>query len=476
MWNVYHRPLRIGLIFLTFFSLLSSACRLFFPEPVDEINATLTALAVQQNSASPGSITPSITPSLAAYPSATLLLASPSPRVNTPSPDSKQEQLTATQLREMLISRINSPEWTELGLTPARSELWQAFSAETIELSQPELQTLQRFLERWSILDELLADPLPENSQPALRVTEYSHSEGTSTPVIYIIDKRPSQLSGEQQLFLIAHNPAGEPQALLMAPQIQELAQRPSPDGEYVDYFDDKDNLLLRSDARQLDDEITHEKALLDMLQENDVDSLYAKYNLYPRFFFNIPDIPSSFYLVEKLTLNQIKLLIATFGEFNRPYFVGLKEFTFTPSDNVPFLISREDHPFAAALALPMGGDPPRGIILLYSRNIFANKYETMGSIAHEVVHIWQGVPPGCDKPQARLQREIGNGTIPPDLRTWEAAEIIQQSSQSHQLGAYHMSLWVAMHYNLNDYIRFYRSIITTGTVNGQPIINCGNQ
>ena len=370
---------------------------------------------------------------------------------------------------------MNSPEWAVLEFSPERAARWQEFASGTAELNPEESLVVQNFIIRWTVLTSLIDNPLPENAHPALRVAEISNDAGVLLPVLYVVDERSGQNGKDEQLFLIAHDSKGKPQALLLAPIIQGLRQQPGPDGKYVYYYDEKGNWLLRADARLLDEDDSQQEALIEMLDENDADFLYSQSGIYPRFYFNLPGVPSGFYLVEKLTLNQIKLLISTFQVFDQEPFSGLKEFTFTAGDNVPFLISREDHPFAAALALPMGGNPPRGIILLYSRNLFASKYETVGGIAHEVVHIWQGASPGCDKPQARLQREIGNGSVPADLSDWEAAQIIEQSSQSHQLGAYHMSLWVAMHYNLQSAVRFYRGIITTGTANGQPIINCGD-
>ena len=428
MRNVHHRPIRFGVTLLTVCGLLAGACRLFTPDlssdPAVALTVTAALLASLPVSAPTGQPTGQPIDTQAATPAAPPR-ATPSPVPPTAEPAAPTPTLEAlTDLRQQLTALLDSP--------------------------------------------------LPEDAHPALRVAEFTSAEGVVQQIPYVVNEQAGQDGSEEQLFLIAHSADGQPQALLLAPPIQGLRQQPGPDGRYVYYYDEKGNWLLRADARPLDKENNVEEALIEMLGENDADSLYRQADIYPRFYFNLPGVPSSFFLVEKLTLNQIKLLIATFQAFDQEPFAGLKEFTFTPGDNVPFLISREDHPFAAALALPMGGDPRRGIILLYSRNLFASKYETVGSIAHEVVHIWQGAPPGCDKPQGRLEREIGQGAVPADLYDWEARQIIEQASQSRQLGAYHMSLWVAMHYNLQDAAKFYRSIITTGTANGQSIINCG--
>jgi hypothetical protein len=387
------------------------------------------------------------------------------PPTDIPQPDQ------ITSLRHELASIFKTPQWEEIGLSSERASSWKQFVTEDTDLAADELNLVISFVNQWQTLFPLLSSPIPPQSKPTLKISETVAENGAIHLALYV---QHTDNPVPSQLFLIGFDRDSQAIALVQAPIISGLTQRSSSDGQFVEYLDEKGSVILFANARKLDKSRQIEKTLFEMLKENDAEFYYNQASVYPRFYFTEPDIESGFFLVEQLTVSQIQLLIETFREFNRPNFGALKENIFPPGDDVPFLVSRQPHPFAAALALSLGGTPRQGIVVLISRNIFHSKYQTVGGLAHEAAHIWQGRSPGCDDPQARLRREIGDGTIPQDFHLWTSDQLVSAAKQ-FKIGAYHLSLWVAIQYRLRDEERFYRSIILTGTANGQPIINCGN-
>jgi hypothetical protein len=469
MRTIHHRPIRSGLIFLVLISLQANACRLLSPglatPTLPALAASPSNLVQPASTKVPNSTTPPTTSST------TPPTASPTPIPSSPQPQTETPDLRI-ELRQELAVLVAKPEWVDLGLSDEHRAAWEEFAAGTADLSEDELIALRSFLQRWQVLSELAKKPVPWNAKVSLHVNEIPDAQGSSKPMLYAVQKDADPKSKQNQLFLIAHDKKGGPTALVLAPIIEGLSQRPGAEGEYVEYVLETGEWLLRADARPLDKNLPTQEALIEMLKENDSAKEYQQASVYPRFYFNIPEIASAFYLIEKLTLNQLKLLISVFDTFNQEKFAALKPFIFPPGEEVAYLVSREPHALAAALALPMGGTPPQGIILLYSKNVFSSKYETASGLAHEAVHISQGTPPGCDDPQGRLKREIGDGTIPDDFYDWSAEQIIQ-AARNGQIGAYHMSLWMSLRLGVDNLVRFYTSIIKTGTVNGISIINC---
>ena len=457
-----------ALVFILFTCLALISCSLFAPtSTAGDAAATQPATAAAQTSAIPSQ--PPTQASPTSLPSQT---PAPDPTLEPPRPSPANDELPG--LRQQINQVINSPDWVELGLSPERKAAWQDFAAGAGELDENELFWLKTFVQRWETLTTLVDKIIPWNAKMTLRALESPDAQGFPRPVLYAIDPGASQIAKTDQLFLVAHAKDGSAKALVLAPIIQGLSQRPSPDGEYVEYIETGSTgaWLLRADARPLDKKLPTQEVLIDMLEENEAGKDYQEAAIYPRFYFNLLGIESGFYLIEKLTVSQLKLLISVFQVFDQEQYAALKPFIFPSGEDVAFLISREDHPSAAALALPLGGTPRQGIVLLYSRNLFASKYETASGLAHEATHIAQGRSPGCDNPEGRLMREIGDGTIPDDFRDWSAEQIVQAARQV-KVGAYHLSLWMSIRFGVDQLVRFYTGIIKTGTANGFPIINC---
>lgn len=384
--------------------------------------------------------------------------ATPAPAL-TPAP--------AGALRRTVQRLVNDPDWPPVGLSAERQEAWKSFAAGQAGLPATELVALQAFVERWELLHRLAEQRVPADSpSPLWSVLELPASESEAPrPVLAAGD-------GQGRYFVPARDRKGVPQALLLAPALPELTQRLSADGEQVEYLNAKGELLLRVDGRLFANGDALDELMIELMDEHGADRAYRAARLLPRYQVNLPGIPTSFYLLENLTYNQLLLLLSTLQVYDRPGFTGLKEFLFLPGDQAPYLITRQPHPSAAAMAYRLGGEPRRGVMLIFTRNVFRNKYETAGSLAHEAAHIWQGRGVSCEHLAERLRDEVGNGKIASDFYNWTPDQLFT-AVQSGEIGAYHLSLWVAAKFNLSDYMRFYREIITQSSVNDRRLLNC---
>lgn len=409
----------------------------------------------------------------------------PAPSATAPAPSATQtpiplpsETPTPTlepqvDLRQALQAILRSSSWPVAGLDPQRLAAWTQFAESGTALSEGEQQSLQAFVSRWQMLQELMqAGPIPADTHPDLRVREVADSQGNPQPVLYVMDESASTTEKGERLFLIAHDASGQASALVLSSRIDKLSQRISPDGMYVEYVEEDGGWLVRADARQLDLSLERQQILKEYLDRGSLPQYNLENAVYGRFFFNIPQVESGFYAIELLTYNQILLLQSTLALFSQGNLQGLGPEVFAPGDLVEYIISREPNAKFAALALPLGGDPPEGVITLFTRNLFNNKYETAAAIAHEAAHIWQGQSPGCDEPEKLLQREIANQSIPPGFYDWTGTELFQ-AVRSGQIGAYHVSYWVLLHFRQERLAAWQKQIIQTGTADGQSLLTC---
>lgn len=450
-------------------ALLLTSCNLSPASPPQDRQTTPPPAPSATPTSGPVQTTPVETeipplPSATSQPTATPL---PS---DTPTPTEVPE---AERLQATLRSIMESDAWRELAVSSNRAEHWRTFSAGEAALSDAEMAKLKDFIGSWEMYQQLLAaEPVPADAHPGLRIFEDAEDE---VLVLYVIDETMAEGNSAETLFLITLDADGQPTRLLRAPTIEGLEQHISADGLYVEYRDDKGQWIIKADARVLDENSNRQKLLKEYLFENGIAKEYVRENTYPRYYYNIRGVESGFYALGDLTYNQILLLKSTLETFNQGDLAGLNEYMFKPGDEVVFIISRLPHPFAAALALPLGGSPQQGIVVLFSKNLFDNKYDTAAGLAHEAAHIWQGRIPACDSQageDSRLAREIGKGEIPLDFYSWTADQLYS-SVRRGEIGAYHLSLWVANNFSQTAYVRWLREVITSGRANGNPLIDC---
>jgi hypothetical protein len=401
---------------------------------------------------------PTLEPSASPRPSATATL--------TPVP---REIL----LQEGLAAAAESEYWQELGLSEERKADWEAFVDGNLQLSESELALVESFIAQWQRLVKLMeAEPIPAKTSPTLRVREFNDDQGKPGLALYALDANLLAKGAPEQLFLIVYDKDGKEVAWLLAPQIEKLTQRASADGAYVEYLDADGNWLVKSDARKLDKSSQQEEILIEKLKQEDLPLHNDLRVVYPRSYLNIPGVESGFYAIENLTYNQILLLLSTLEIYNKPEFADLMPEIFPPSDDVVFVISREPQGWAAALAYPLGGTPRQGVVVLYTKNLFSNRFETAAALAHEAAHVWQGRGAGCDNIPTRLRREIGDRSIPSGFYDWTAAELIKAAKQG-KIGAYHMTLWVMYKFEQTRYVRWLQDVIQTGQSGGQSVAGC---
>jgi len=438
-------------ILITWFlaSLVLNACQ---PTNVAEptIIATLTGTPLPTNTPSP-SITPTPLPS--------------------PTPTATSVPYREARLRQSLQEWLASEHWPPTGLPEQTVVEWQALAENLEDTSLSEQPELQHLLDQWDKYARILEKKAyPSGVRPRLLV-----SRSTGNPhqwSLYAIDQTANPDGENPPYLLVTHEVDPRNQALIRAPQIDGLSQRLSADGEYIEYIDPTGNLLLTADARYLDSEEETQFVTGYMINQQYKTDTYSLLSVYPRYRFHIEGVESGFYALDTLTHKQIQLLLSTFDLYNLEDFKPLKSYVFPPGDRVAFVISRTAHDQAAAQAIPMGWEPRRGVIILYSKNLFENRYNTASSIAHEAAHILQGKTPGCEFVEQRKQREIGSGVIPADFYDWDAVTLISQVRQN-QVGAYHVSLWMLTKMGIQDHARWQQRVILSGTVNGYPVGIC---
>jgi len=380
-------------------------------------------------------------------------------------------------MRYDLLSALDSVEWGAVGMSADTENQWRAFAEGKIELPQVETALVESFIAQWETLSPLLEEKLsPSSAKPAPRLREFEDTQGEtrrlSSVAIYIIDEKATAEEGSERLFLVAHNKAGQAVGLTLSARIEGLEQQPSADGRYVEYQEPDNDWIIRADARWLDPASQRQEITKEFLDEMDAAPHYQQNSMYPRYYFNILNISSSFYGLENLTYNQMLLLKDTLSLYNQNNLAELASEVFASGDEVEYVVTRQSHPRAAALALPLGGMPRNGIVLLFTKNLFHNKYSTAAAIAHEATHVWQGQSPGCDEPKRRLQREVGDKTIPNGFYDWGPAELVK-AAKLGKIGAYHIGYWVLLKLNQTREAEWTKQVIQTGTAGGESLINC---
>ncbi len=332
---------------------------------------------------------------------------------------------------------------------------------------------MQVFLDQYQQLVQLREQQtIPSGSKVQLKVREFDSIEGKAGLAVYSFDQELAKSESDERLFLYAYGRSEQAHALLRAPLIQGLRQRISEDGRYVEYLTPAGEWLVRADARTLDQEKEFDATLHEMLLLENLDPIYINAKTYPRFRFNLPGIPSGFFGVEKLTLNQVQLLLSTFELYESKDLADLKQYVFLPEKEVAYLITRDSRPVAAAAALTLKDEPRKAIVLLFSKVLFDNRYVTAAALTHEAAHIWQGKSPGCEDPERMLEREVGYQNIPGGMLDWSGKELFDALIKA-QIGAYHVSMWMLDKFNQEEMVKWSRSVIESGTNRGQSLMIC---
>ncbi len=383
---------------------------------------------------------------------------------------SDEEEVDIKEVQRGLDAFLNSPWALELSLPAELLQRWEAIAAGAQPITPEEARRLSHFLERMQTIERLLEERrYPSGGQPVVRARFLD--EQHAPPIPYLIEADQTNGAGEH-LYAWTRDEHGEIVAITPAPWIEGLVQQISEDGDYVAYLRPGKEVIFKADVQQLSKGGDLQKHLLEMIQENILMPEDRRTQAYLRAYFNLTHIRSAFFGVGELTFNQVLLLQSVVELYNRAEMQELAEYVFAGGEQVHYIVSRVAHPYAAAMARPLGGTPPQGIIVLYTKNLFDNKYETAASIAHEAAHIWQGPAASCNNPEARLKAEIGNGIVSQAFYSWSASNLYQAVLDG-EAGAYHATLWVLLKFNQARQAEWVKGVIRTGTANGQSIINC---
>lgn len=372
-----------------------------------------------------------------------------------------------------LASLVDSETWQDLGLSSRRRAAWESYARRQAALPDSELALVGEFLDQYNLLVDVRDEQtIPARGQVVLDVREHTDLAGTERVAVYAHAGNSAEDGQHQRLYLLAYDGSHQPVGLILAPEIPGLQQRISSDGLFVEYLEPDGAVLFMADARQVDINTDFGYRMDFILQLENVDPIYINSNTYPRFRLNLPGIHSGFFGIEKLTLNQVRLLISTFELFELPHMQELKEGVFLPPDEVAYVITRDARPTAAAAAMVVTEQPLEAIVLLYSRVLFDNRYTTAAAISHEAAHIWQGEIVDCDYPEKLLASEIGNRRIPAGFLDWTGAHLIK-AIRAGEIGAYHVSLWVLEKFNQREWASWSRQVILTGSNNGHSLLTC---
>ena len=443
--------------------LLLTGCKTLKAEttPTKKVEASATAVTTQPP-------TPSFTP----QPTSTSAPSPTSSRAPSATPTPTEDVVAKT--KQILEEMIASPAWETMGLSERHIAQWKTYAEGNGTLSKGEFQVLVDFATRWKKLNILLGQgTIPKKATPVFRVKEYSDEQGKESVIPYLIDEKTAGKPGAERLFLVVHPLPEKGKGLVLAPTIEGLKQQISPDGEFVEYINKKGELLINADARHLNKEDENEKTFKEVFDTQYSEDNYKTDSIYPRFYFLIPGVESSFFNLGSMTLNQILLLKSTFEIYDKPELAALKYYIFPKGDDVVFFLSREQTAHTAAAAIGLGGKPRKGIVILFTKNLFDNRYYTAGSLGHEAAHIWQGKPASCDNIPERRKREIGNKAVPFGLSHWTAAQLVS-AVEMEQIGSYHVSLWIAYQLGIKEQIAWILYIIDTGVIDGVQIGACG--
>jgi hypothetical protein len=393
-------------------------------------------------------------------PSPTSAPTSTTPPTATAAPTPVDETLL---LRQALLEALDSVDWTVSEIPETQLKTWRAFAEGRADLPKEDLKTIESLVSQWGQYSAMMEDdPIPSDAQVGFRAHTMEDDQGKKHLVLYAVDISPASEEGSERLFLTGYDTQGLPQRLVRAPIFEGLAQRISQDGKFVEYVDENGEWIFKADAMANDFE--------DYIELEIVNALFYKYHIYPRYYFNIPNVAAGFYGLESLSYNQIQLLKSTLELFNREELSSFVSEVFPAGETISFLVSRQPDETAAAMAVGTFGNPPSGLVILYSRNLFDNSYNTAAAIAHEAAHIWQGRGGQCRANSFSI--EVGDQSIPAGFYDWTGDEL-KPAIQEMKIGAYHVGLWVLQQFGQTRFVQIEERWIQTGIANGRDINPC---
>ena len=402
---------------------------------------------------------------------ATATTASPVPEAEDEpvSPLLDDRPVDHKRLQEELRKLIGTEGWASLGVPDDLAALAQAFVERDQPLDGSVSQWFQSLLDQRRMLEGLISKQViaPPGIQPEIHVEDFKDEWGERIPVLYA--RAVGDRGARPQLFLIIRGEKGRAVGLALAPQLDKLEQRISPDGRFVLYFDERGRHLVSADALWVDkkdpDEKTLHEHLVDLYSKN---NLYARASVFPRYTFPVEGIEAGFLGIE-LTLSypQILLLNDAFSLYLRTELEPLKPAMFSSGISV-IILDRLD----VASGMNYSGT---GLIILDRRDLFGNKYQLAQVLAHEATHVLQGdLTKGVDICKQLLRREVADQAVPVDMLKWNADQLLA-AIDAGKVGAYHVSMWTLNRLNIRD-LGWLQKIIQTGKYNGQSLlIGCDN-
>jgi hypothetical protein len=402
-----------------------------------------------------GALRPAITAEVSLHP---IPSSTPKPTVI---PFTNAASLSMNEQRALINLVFSSGKWEQLAMPEPIASRWEKFARGEAQLAPEETQTMASFLVQWGELNRLLEKSQLKNKAQFQFGTLITQND---QPVDRIALFLKDESSGLLQYLLIVRDARADSVGLLLAPNIEGLAQRISPDGARVEYFEPNGRTMLLADARKLDIDELKDRKLLGRLEDLYPDNNYLASTSYPRFFMPGEGIQASFYgLDESLSAMQILQLNDAFALYDRPDLAFLKSAFFGPEVSV--IITNAD--LGRALGLTYAGT---GVVEINRQDLFGNRYWITMVLAHEASHVVQGALPDPAITCSEIEkREIGNHKIPVDFYNWSAEELVQAVKEL-RIGAYHVSLWMMNRMGMKN-LRPFQEIIQTGKVNGQPVV-----
>ncbi len=374
---------------------------------------------------------------------------------------------------ERLAQVMQSDGWAELELPPEQAALWEAFASREKKPDAAQLHQLNGFLQEWGQYQELLdGRRVPEDAPVAFRVLGVSDDDGVVQWRLFAVapeDARP---------YLVARDAKYRPAGLLLAPEIDGLVPVIDAQAAMVDYLDAKGRVVLKADARQLENyewrasnakkQITSDQVLFLTLQDAYAKNhAYSKTGLFPRYYFPVEGVEVGFFLLERsLSLVQLYHMNEALQLFDAPDLQPLKA-AFFGRDNSVVIYAQ----LRGVLGLTYSGTH---VMELNRKDLLGNRYQVASVLAHEGSHVLQGAPSRFyDVCKTKLAYEVGNMKIPDGFLEW-GPETLLQHVRDQSIGAYHVSYWVLHHLDpRNPEINWIRGVIRTGTADGQPIVYC---
>jgi hypothetical protein len=328
-----------------------------------------------------------------------------------------------------------------MGLPADLKTKWEAVALGQASLSSDELFALQDFISQWEKLEDRLATYTAcEGIAPGLRAKKLD----SGRLILYAVDENASKTEGSERLILVAHPDTTKSKKLIAAPKINGLVQQISDDGEYVKYVDSNGKTVSTVDALPV---ISQKDETLAGDVKDTSDATYQEASQYPRFRFGDSEQEAGFFAVENtLTGSQMEMLDEALKVLDQPEFLPLKPYIFDPK--IKYIFTKANQQYAG---MELGD-----IIKLNGWNLFQDKSLLIGVIAHEAAHvIQQDKLDGC-------RAEIADGSIPQELMTWDAEQLIQ-AIKDNKIGTVQFELWVDTKLNAKpDILTWLKNLIIT--------------